>query len=119
MDRTLFLEYVRRTVLAEVDVLAPQDDPRQGGVSRGPEPEPRKVDISPGYKRKENTRDKVQKTVAKKVQAGGISDEEDLKRYLSDEKRVRSDGRFEDDDDVSLALTALRMVPLSVWRQLR
>lgn len=114
---TLLREFVR--VLLEVDVISPVDDPHQGGVSKSVAQQPKTADISPTYKRKENTREKVQKVIATKVKAGSISSDDDLKRYIGDEKRVRTDGGFEDDEDISLALTALRAVPISVWDRLR
>lgn len=114
---TLLREFVR--TLIEVDVISAIDDPHQGGVSRSVAQKPKTADISPTYKRKENTREKVQKVISTKVKTGGISNDDDLKRYIEDEKRVRTDGGFEDDEDISLALTALRAVPISVWDKLR
>ena len=34
-------------------------------------------------------------------------------------KQIRQDGKFDDADDVKLALTALKAVPISVWKKVR
>lgn len=72
------------------------------------------------YQSKEDTRTKVQQTIAQKVKGGGISSDDDLQRYIADTKRIKDDGKFDaDDDSLDLSLTSLKMVPLSVWKQLR
>jgi len=85
---------------------------------KNPDGTPKKIGHSKGYGDKEATRDKVQKVIAKKVKGGGISSDDDLKRYIEDPKRIRVDGEFEDDEDIDLAVTALKMVPVSVWKQM-
>lgn len=126
MSSHLIREYIR-TLVSEVDVLSPDKDPRMGGTShdsfdaqKNPaDPSNKKIGHSKEYGNKEATRDKVQKVIAKKVKGGGIASDDDLSRYISDPKRIRQDGEFEDDEDVDLALTALKMVPVSVWRQMQ
>lgn len=126
MSSHLIREYVRALV-SEVDVLSPDKDPRMGGTSHDTastsnnpaDPNKKKIGHSKEYGNKEATRDKVQKVIAKKVKGGGIASDDDLSRYISDPKRIRQDGEFEDDEDVDLAITALKMVPVSVWRQMQ
>lgn len=144
--KNLLREFVRRTI-TEVDVLSPDKDPRMIGtkaaadaasksvkstsLSSAPklptgQPAPlvndKKHGPSQAYQSKENTRSQVQKIIAQKVKGGGIANDDDLARYLSDKKRIKDDGELDDsvaDQDLDLALTALKMVPISVWKQLQ
>lgn len=117
----LLRRLVREIILREVDVLSPNDDPRQGGQSKNIDADIKQKDTDDDprkYASKEQTRQKLQDILKKKVTNGEFNQDEDLATYLSDQKRVASDGKFDPKEDVSLAITALRGVPLSVWRQL-
>lgn len=106
-------------MLCEVDVIPPSKDPRQSPTTHDNAASTKKIGASKQYGAKEKTREKVQAAIAKKVNGGGISSDDDLKRYLEDPERVKQDGQFDDDEDVELAITALKMVPVSVWKSVR
>lgn len=124
--KSLLREFVRH-VLAEVDVLPPEKDPRQQGLDAPKSTKKtsqatqssQKVGPSQSYQEKEKTREKLQQVVAQKVRNGQLSRDEDIQKFLDNEEDIRSSATFSDDEDVSLAATALRGVPLSVWKQLR
>ena len=128
--KSLLREFVV-AALREVDVLpGGQDAHAQAAmklsgkttapVSSQEKPtEPKKGTMGKSYQNKEETRKKVQDILLKKIHSGGLSKDEDLQRFLADEPTLRKDGDFSDDEDVQLAVTALRGVPMTVWKQIR
>lgn len=128
--KSLLREFVRAAI-REVDVLPGGQDAhaqaamKLSGQTSAPSPaqekpgQPKKGAMGKSYQSKEDTRKKVQDILLKKIRSGGLSKDEDIQKFLADEDALRKDGDFADGEDVKLAVTALRGVPMSVWQQIR
>ena len=62
-----------------------------------------RITASPDYMLKEKVREQLQDFIAAKVAGGEVQDEAQLDRLMN---------------DMSLSLTALKMIPLNVWKKL-
>lgn len=127
--KNLLREFIR-SAIREVDVLPGGQDAHANAARKlssssqaasTPEKsgERQKATAGKAYQSKEETRKKVQDLILQKVRSGGVSKDDDIVKYLSDEETLRKDGQFGDDEDLNLATTALRGVPMSVWQQIR
>ena len=62
-----------------------------------------KISASPEYMKKEKIREELQKLIVDKIATGVVNNEQELGSLIS---------------DINTAMTALKMVPFSVWQKL-